>query len=156
MELDGGKNKARTLLLRYLAYRARTSKEAYAYLQKKGFPEQVISETINDLQDLGYLNDRTFTRDFIGYRKGKSFGPRKIRYELLNKGLEKKEVDHLLKSGLGEEEELQTIKALLLKRIPEGGLTDQRWLAKQAAYLQRRGFRDHLIIKALRNYGFGE
>ncbi len=156
MELDGGKNKARTLLLRYLAYRARTSKEAYTYLQKKGFPEQVISETINDLQDLGYLNDRTFTRDFIGYRKGKSFGPRKIRYELLNKGLEKKEVDHLLKSDLGEEEELQTIKALLLKRIPEGGLTDQRWLAKQAAYLQRRGFRDHLIIKALRNYGFGE
>lgn len=156
MVLDEEKNKATKLLLRYLTYRARTSKEAFAYLQKKGFTEQVIKETIIDLQDLGYLNDRTFTRDFIGYRKGRSFGPRKIRYELLNKGLEKKEVDYLLESGLGEEEELQTIKALLHKRIPEGGLTDQRWLIKQAAFLQRRGFRDHLIIKALRTYGFGE
>jgi SOS response regulatory protein OraA/RecX len=40
--------------------------------------------------------------------------------------------------------------------VPADGITDQRWLARQVAFLQRRGFRDRLIMNALRDYGFGE
>jgi len=148
--------KARTQLFRYLAYRARTGSEAEAYLQRKGYAESEARAAIKDLQEMGYLDDDVFTRDFISYRKARSFGPRRIRHELINKGLEKKTVDDLLAAEGDEQEELKTIRALLAKRVPEDGVTDQRWLARQAAFLQRRGFRDRLIMAALRDYGFGE
>jgi regulatory protein len=148
--------KARTQLFRYLSYRARTVSEAAAYLKRKGYAESEARAAITDLQEMGYLDDKAFTRDFISYRKARSFGPRRIRYELINKGLEKKSVEELLAAEDNDQEELQTIRALLEKRVPADGKTDQRWLARQAAFLQRRGFRDRLIMTVLNDYGFGD
>jgi regulatory protein len=148
--------KARTHLFRYLSYRARTGSEAAAYLQRKGYADSEARAAIADLQEMGYLNDEAFARDFISYRKARSFGPRRIRHELINKGLEKKSVEELLAAEGNDQEELQTIRELLEKRVPADGITDQRWLARQVAFLQRRGFRDRLIMNALRDYGFGD
>ncbi len=155
-EHDERIRKARTQLFRYLSYRARTGHEAAAYLKRKGYAESEVSVAIKDLQEMGYLDDEAFTRDFISYRKARSIGPRRIRHELIIKGLKKKAVDDLLAAEGDDQEELQTIGALLTKRLPADGVTDQRWLARQASFLQRRGFRDRLIMSALRDYGFGE
>ncbi|MBM4236163.1 MAG: regulatory protein RecX [Firmicutes bacterium] len=155
-EKDERIRKARAQLFRYLAYRARTSSEAAAYLQRKGYTDRESMAVIKDLHEMGYLDDEAFTRDFISYRKSRGFGLRRIQHELINKGLEKKTVADILAEEVNEQEELQTISALLGKRVPEDGITDQRWLASQAAFLQRRGFRDRLIMKVLRAYGFGE
>jgi regulatory protein len=149
-------SKARAQLYRYLSYRARTCGEATAYLLRKGYAESDARAAIKDLQEMGYLDDEAFTRDYISYRKARSFGPRRIRHDLIKKGLEKKTVEDYLAAEGDEQEELQTIRGLLEKRVPENGVTDQRWLARQTAFLQRRGFRDRLIITALRDYGFGE
>ncbi len=155
-EDDERVRKARSQLFRYLSYRDRTGSEAAAYLERKGYDESEVRAAIKDLQEMGYLDDEAFTRDFISYRKARSFGPRRIRHELINKGLEKKTVEDLLAAAGDDQEELQTIRALLERRVPADGATDQRWLARQAAFLQRRGFRDRLIMTVLRDYGFGE
>jgi len=148
--------KARTQLFRYLSYRDRTGSEAEAYLKRKGYTESEARTAVTDLQEMGYLDDEAFTRDFISYRKARSFGPRRIRHELINKGLEKTSIEEFLATEDNDQEELQTIRELLVKRVPADGKIDQRWLARQAAFLQRRGFRDRLIMTVLRDYGFGD
>jgi regulatory protein len=153
---DEQHKKARSLLFRYLAYRARTGKEAAEYLNKKGFSPEVSDDMIKELQNLGYINDQKFAQDFISYRKSRDIGLHRIRFELLNKGLDKSQVDPLISAEINDHEELETIEKLISKRIPQNGCFDQRWLARQVSFLQRRGFNNHLIIKALKNYGLAE
>ncbi len=148
--------KARSMLFRYLSYRARTCSEAAAYLARKGYTEREISKAIKGLQEMGYFNDESFTRDFISYRKARFIGPKRIKHELANKGLDKRTIDELLTAENDEQEELRAIDVLLEKRMPANGVIDQKWLVRQAAFLQRRGFRDRLILSALKAHGFGE
>ncbi len=155
-DCDDQIRKARARLFRYLAYRARTSSEAASYLQKLGFANGEASAAIKDLQEMGYLNDKVFTGDFISYRKARYYGPRRIRHELLNKGLDRSTVEELLAADEDVQEELQTIRVLLNKRVSANKDADQRWFVRQADYLRRRGFRDRQIMTALKEYGFGE
>jgi regulatory protein len=156
LSLGDQQSKAKSMLMRYLSYRARTGKEAHNYLAKKGFSDKLICSVIKEMKERNYINDESFTRDFISYRKARQYGPKRIRFELLNKGLKKDQVDLLLDSEKNDEQEPNTIRELLNRRVPTDGITDQRWLARQVSFLQRRGFREYLIFKVLRDYGFFE
>ena len=156
MNEDENVRKARVFLLRYLAYRARTGKEAFAYLERKGFGEKIIYKAIQEMQEYGYLDDERYTKDFISYRKARNFGTRRIRHELLAKGIDRGKVDSAINKEQDEGEEEATIRTLLARRVPADNIFDQRWINRQASFLQRRGFRDHLIISVLKDYGFGD
>ena len=156
MHNDDQYKKARSLLFRYLTYRSRTKKETSDYLCKKGFSPEVCDTVITELQELGYINDRLYAQDFIRYRKDRGVGSHRIRFELLNKGFENQHVDELISTLINDHEELETIERLINKRIQKNSNFDQRWLARQISFLQRRGFSNHLIFKALKNYGLTE
>lgn len=153
MSEEDSLKKARTLLLRYLTYRSRTGKEAADYLQRKGYGEDTVAFLIQEMQGYGYIDDDRYIKDFSGYRKANNFGPRRIRHELLNKGIDRFKVESVMKQVTDENEEMQIIIKLLNKRIPADNVLNRRWLVRQISYLQRRGFRNHLILSALREYG---
>jgi len=153
VDADEALKKGRQLILRYLTYRARSNKEALNYLQKKGFSEDVIVKLIHEMTEYGYLNDHKFTEDFINYRKSQGYGPKRVRYELGQKGIEKNLINRKLEEHFSPDEDLARIEKILERRnisSKKAGINKDRFFRREAAFLQRRGFQDHLILEALK------
>ena len=80
----------------YLSLRARSEKEVENFLIKKDFNPNIIPAVIKRLRDLNFLNDEEYARSFTRTRqeyKGKS--KYFIKYELKQKGIEKKVIDEI-------------------------------------------------------------
>jgi regulatory protein len=144
--------KARTMALRYLTYRARTAQELEKYLQKKNCQPALVVEIMTEMRDYGYIDDARYAADYISYRKAGKYGEKRIRYELLNKGVNRAVVSAELENSICDEEELEMIKELIRKRMPADGKYDNKWFGRQFAYLARRGYKESLVMKTLQEY----
>ncbi|MBQ8908678.1 MAG: regulatory protein RecX [Clostridia bacterium] len=84
----------------------KTKKMLRDYLREKGYPKQCIDRACDKLAEYGYINDESFCENFIiSYRNQKS--KRKMKYDLLSKGVNEEIVDRKLDEMLdadGEEE----------------------------------------------------
>lgn len=145
-------NKSRNMVLRLLTYRDRSCKEICEYLERKGFAEPVIEKTIKSMKEFGYLDDQQYAADFIRYKRNSGYGLKRIRYELIFKGIEKDIVDSQIEENFNQEDDLFRIKILLAKRVKDGETITEKWLSRQVMFLKRRGFQEHLIRKALLEY----
>ncbi len=76
------------LALKYLAIRLRSEYEIKQYLIRKGIDNKIIVDTINRLQDQGYINDELFVKAFINDKiLMTNWGPYKIQNELEKYGV---------------------------------------------------------------------
>lgn len=87
-----------TLAIKYISYKMRTQSEMTEYLANKECPEKLIFEVINKLINKKFLDDTNYSKIFIDYaiRVSKK-GPKKIREELLSKGIEPKIINDEIK-----------------------------------------------------------
>ncbi len=149
--------KGRNMVLRLLAFRARSRREIHDYLERKGFSEQVSASILEEMEGYGYINDGQFADDFIRGRKSRGHGIKKVRYELYIKGLDEKLIDHKIAEHFDAGEDLLRIKELLEQRtarrasIGANNESRDRLLRREAAFLKRRGFQENLIMKALKD-----
>jgi len=159
LDEEAALKKARYLVLRLLTYRARSRKEVEEYLERKGFSDQLSESVIKEMEKYGYIDDERFAKDFTSYRKLRGFGLKKIRYELYLKGIDSQIIDQTIDEQFDPEDDKSRIKEILEKRN-HNKLTedqrDERWFRREAAFLQRRGFQDNLIMAALKEYDHSE
>lgn len=78
-------NKALDILSR----REHSQKELSDKLLKKFSNQDLIEQSIQKLEDNCLVNDERFSEHYVAARKRKGFGPKKISYELVSKGVEK-------------------------------------------------------------------
>ena len=150
-DLDSLK-KARNRALRYLTYRPRTISELKKYLIGKQFAPQIVDLVVGEMVEYGYLNDESYTEDFINYRKARGFGSKRIRYELMLKGIDREIIEEKIAAKNSSDEDRQAMRELVERRLPADKITDERWVARQAAFLQRRGYANNLIFEILRDF----
>ncbi len=82
------------IAIKYISYKMRSKKEVYEKLEERGIDKELISSTIKKLEDQGYLNDDAYTKAFINDKINLSCdGPKKIRSELVKKGVSNKIID---------------------------------------------------------------
>ena len=126
-------NKALDIISR----REHSEKEIREKLYKKFNDHKVSELVITSLIDKGLVNDHRFAEMYIIARKRKGFGPKKIAYELLAKGVS----DDISSQALNEEGGWQ-IAALnaFNKKYKNGKADNFKELNKQKIFLQNRGF----------------
>lgn len=71
----------------YLNSRPRTRQEMIRYLKNKGFTENEILETVEELERYHYLDDLAYCRMYFEYGFEKGRGKARIRRELAEKGV---------------------------------------------------------------------
>ena len=107
--------RAKSMACQYLAYKDRTREEIANYLAKKELPEPVISQTLDELTALGYLNDARFAANWARLRlNNKKFGKIRVLRELIDKGLDPQLAEKTLvqaNSGAGERTGREAIHA---------------------------------------------
>lgn len=135
--------------LKYLSFRARSTKEIRDYLYRKNFVEQTINAAIEKLVELKFLNDGEFAKLWIESRqkhKGKSKFI--LKNELRLKGLENDIIEPLLKEA---QDDFETARILFdKKKRTLGNLPKEEFKKKMAGFLQRKGFSWEIISNIFR------
>ena len=120
-----------------ISRREHSEKEIREKLYKKFNDHKVSELVITSLIEKGLVNDHRFAEMYIIARKRKGFGPKKIAYELLAKGVS----DNISSQALNEEGGWR-IAALnaFNKKYKSGKADNFKELNKQKIFLQNRGF----------------
>jgi len=145
--------KARGYAFHLLKFRLRSEKEIYQRLKKKGFQEEIASETVRFLKSKGFIDDEIFARAWVESRIKKPLGLRKIRGELNLKGIDKAIIDsqvNEIKKGYSEPEIVAKIIKDRLRKSE--GVETYKAKSRIYGYLLRRGFSSEVIIEAMKEY----
>jgi regulatory protein len=127
------------------------AKREYSYIELgkklKAYAEENddIPALLDDFKARGWLSDQRFTEQIIHARKAK-FGTAKIANELREKGI----ADHLITDAVEslKATELDNATEVWRKKFKAYPQSREEW-AKQARFLQSRGFGFELIKKIL-------
>ena len=131
--------KARQRALKFLEYRPRSVDEVRRYLEGKGYPLEIVEQTIERLTQAGLLDDRAFARFWLDNRA--AFRPRSgraLRYELRQKGLSTDIIAEILDENHDESE--AAYRAALSQARRWRGLDAASFCFKLSNFLARRGF----------------
>jgi regulatory protein len=126
-------NKALDIISR----REHSEKEIREKLYKKFNDNKVSELVITSLIEKGLVNDHRFAEMYIIARKRKGFGPKKIAYELLAKGVS----DDISSQALNEEGGWRIAALNAFNKKYKNGIADNfKEMNKQKIFLQNRGF----------------
>jgi regulatory protein len=132
---------AADLALQFLGYRARSRAEVQRRLARKGYEEEIVNQVIDRLAKSGLIDDSQFTEAWVRARStGRVMGPRRIAWELRQKGVDAETVrdavgriDEATELGLALKVGRQKAESMRGEPMPVAR-------RKVAAALQRRGF----------------
>lgn len=142
-------NTLRSRAIKLLARREHTRAELAKKLAAHGTPEE-INTVIDQLTACNLQSDARFAESFIRAKARRS-GSLKLRHSMLSKGLAKTLVDsHLATADMPNE--LTRAKALWLRKFAKApaNTNDAKEWARQARFLQSRGFSTDIIRRTLK------
>ena len=139
--LPNSVKKARAYAFLLLKFRLRSENELKSRLRQKGFSEELSQETVNFLKDKEFIDDRVFARDWVATRLKRPFGLRRIKQELICKGLEKEIIENSLSQVKEHYNESQIVNQLAQLRFSKLKCREPlKAKVRVYAYLIRRGF----------------
>lgn len=133
--------------LNLLSRREHSEQELKAKLLNKGEQAKTVTQVITDLKQRDYLSDRRFTENFIRSRIERGHGPMKIRQELRARGVAEDLVDQYMEQPDSVWETV--LYKVWSKKFGESMPIDYKAWAKQARFLQSRGFTSEQIRKVV-------
>ena len=137
--------RAREKALAFLAVRERARREIETRLQKSGFEADVVADTVTWLEGLGYVDDRRFAERYAAEKLAQGWGERRVRVELLRKGVERRVVDETVAAYAekedGARESLEAVTAMARRRFERQFAVDPEAATRRlAGFMSRRGY----------------
>ncbi|MBI5191176.1 MAG: regulatory protein RecX [Nitrospirae bacterium] len=148
-------SRAKDLAYRYLGLRARSRKELTAYLVKKEFAPDIVSEVMAVMESYGYVDDRKFAAMFARHLVGtKGLSRYAVRQELRRKGVTDEDAA-LAILALDSEEDADTEYEVALrvarnKAAGLAGIPPEKARRRLTDYLRRRGYSFGVVSGVLR------
>ena len=138
-------NLARVKALGLLAIRERSSEELRMRLRGAGFTPETIDGVILRLQEIGYLDDLKFARDYVAEKRRSGWGDRRVRQELMRKGVGREAIETVLAEDLADDEaaseQWEVLLALVRRRFGSEFRTDSGAAERRlAGFMARRGY----------------
>lgn len=132
-------SKAKGKAMDMLSRRAMSTKELRDKLMEKGFDSSIADMAIAEFTELGYLDDAAFAAMYIEQAlEGKGWGKRKIKYELLQKGVDGAVINGVLEQF--DEPPHQRMAELLQVKYGELDLSDRRQQERAMRFLASKGY----------------
>ena len=133
---------------RLLGRRQHASIELRRKLWNKDYEQKLIDKVIEDLQKNGYLDDQEFIRAFVAEKsKTKNWSTKKIKSELLKRGIDSKLADRML-NGQTVESDFENAMNLAKKKfeiLNKRNFEPKELRNKLSTYLFSKGFEYELI-----------
>ena len=141
--------KAREKALRLISYRDRSKQEIRTRLRGSDFPEDIVEEVVEQLSQVGLLDDEKFSREWVKSRRaGRPMGRARLLRELRSKGVERPTIDKALED-IDEETEYELAHELAASRLEKTRRDDPAARRRLISFLGRRGFSWDTIDRVL-------
>ena len=139
-------------MAKYCAYQERCVKDVRDKLKTFDIPEEEKSKILDYLLDNRFVNDERFAKSFVRGKVNQSgWGMNKIRFHLMQKGIDKELIDE----ALGQTDEavyrqrlIDILKTKSKTVKAENGFEKKR---KLAAYAMQKGFEGNLVWEVLKD-----
>lgn len=145
--------RARMRAFDLLGYRSRSAYELMQRLRRDGFNEASIEAAVTRLRELGYIDDKSFARDFAASRlASKGYGPHRIARELRSRGVDGAIIDEVVADQFANGDiELVEARAFARKRMPRLEREQDPLKRRKKLYdaLMRRGYSSDVIRRVL-------
>ena len=142
--------KAKAVVHRLFKFRLRSENELRSNLKDKGFPPEIIGQTIAFFIKCEMIDDAVFAKAWIGSRLNKPMGLRRIKQELKEKGIADEIIADELSKAKSNYDESEAVKEVVKRRSRiYTGLDPLKAKRRMEGYLIRRGFSTETIYKTL-------
>lgn len=134
--------------VRLLSRREHSTEELKRKLAAKGYPEASIAAVLDKLGKKKWVSDERFAADYVHHHARRGQGPMRIRAELRQQGITDSQIQQEIGGG---ERDWNSLAAEVRRRKFGAGLPKTAAeRAKQARFLQYRGFNSDQIRAALK------
>jgi len=140
--------RVRAKALSLLARREHSAGELGRKLEARGYDITAVEAVLSSLEAKKLLSDERFVEEFVAARVRRGSGPLKIREELRGKGVDSALVDQAVTAHKGSWGRMA--EEARRKRFGAATPKDMQERARQARFLQQRGFSMDDIRKALK------
>ena len=130
-----------------LARREHSRHELERKLAARGFDAATLGPTLDELEESGALAPARFIESFVRTRVARGQGPVRIRAELAQRGIDEADASEVLRAA--DVDWVESARAARRKRFGSNHPKDFKERARQARFLQQRGFESGQIGSAL-------
>ena len=112
-------DKVKSRVLKYIVYKKRTENDIRNKF-KNEFDDDIFEEVIENLKDLGYINDESYIDRAVNeFMALKNMSLKEIKYKLLSKGINKNLIEDYFSNNYNQllEYEKKSAENLYLKKI---------------------------------------
>jgi regulatory protein len=136
--------RAKDVALAMLAQRERCAREIEERLRVRGFTEEVVVDTVVWLRDREYVSDGRYAASFAEGRLKAGWGARRIRAELLRKGVDRETTEESLRAAVQEDpadQGMAAVMALVRRKFGSQFAQDPAAARRRlSGFLARRGY----------------
>jgi regulatory protein len=130
-----------------LARREHSRLELERKLAARGFAAEAVAVALDDLERSGALAADRFTDSFVRSRAAKGQGPVRIRAELAERGVDEAQAAAATRdAGVDWAETARAVRGKRFGSVPPRDFKER---ARQARFLEYRGFERNQILRAL-------
>ena len=141
-------------MAKYCAYQERCVKDVKDKLKTYDIAEKEKNIILEYLLDNRFVNDERFAKSFVRGKVNQSgWGVNKIRFHLIQKGIDKDIIEEALGQTDEETYRQRLIEILKAKAKTVKAASDYEKKRKLAAYAMQKGFEGSLIWEVLKEFG---
>ena len=138
-------------MAKYCAYQERSVKDVKDKLKTFDISQEDREKILDYLLDNRFVNDERFAKSFVRGKINQSgWGLNKIRFHLIQKGIDKETIDEALKQTDEEVYRQRLIDVLKTKSKTVKAENDFEKMRKLAAYAMQKGFEASLVWEVLK------
>lgn len=127
--------------VRLLTFRPRSEAELRQRLARKCYEEPVVAQALQRLRELGYVDDEEFARFWVHNRdQFKPMGSRRLRSELLQKGLDRDTAQQAIEDRRQQDEDALALTAARARLRSYASYDYPVFQRRLGGYLARQGF----------------
>ena len=142
-------------MAKYCAYQERCVKDVSDKLKTFDILEEEKTKILEYLLDNRFVNDERFAMSFVRGKINQSgWGVNKIRFHLIQKGIDKELIDEALGQTDEEVYRQRLIDILKTKAKTVKAATEYEKKRKLAAYAMQKGFEGNLVWEVLKDLAF--
>ena len=139
-------------MAKYCAYQERCVKDVRDKLKTFDIPEEDKTKILDYLLDNRFANDKRYAKAFVRGKVNQSgWGINKIRFHLIQKGIDKDIIDEALGQTDEEVYRQRLIEILKTKAKTIKAASDFEKKRKLAAYAMQKGFEGSLVWETLKD-----